>query len=764
MNVYMEDNRKATRPLTFGLRRQRARSHLNLHETVDQDYINNPQNAIPLDQLSDSLSYHAAETNPERMLQPESGPQPCYHLDASAGSQETLNHPSPARERSGTDKTKFARLTPADSVVRYLLWPAITICLPILLISTSILWIISFYRVKLTDDIFATGPSQHVRYSSYILVDFSATKLVFLASFLSTLAPLLAGCIMSLGSVLVYHKLQGISGITHFDKLPTAYQLSLLIGLLSASYDQLLTTCRYMMHRNRAKAAPVLLYAFWLLVLSIVLGLAVTATDAVLHIKTQTIDVTLYSDSPGVPSSQLGRGLSAYCLQLDRFKYNDGFACSFGAEANTSSQPNYLEPKPDTQRLAHNNSLISQIRHVRSSDNDRPVAILLPAVTSIPVAMNFDASTLGVASQCRLVPHRLCNTSTWGISNVSTTFNCSSKFRGVLGTPPVESSITNPKGKTLDPDLSFLAIKQNAQLIYNYFTDNTWTTVYNPADLNARGVQNANFTPWPDSQLSNPVTVLFAIRTASASFQGGSKNAMAMSDKIVRSPYGWIDLFMSCEVATHDVNYTWVNGGTRNVTTNIHNNGSVLHVWTSIAPHVPRLTTMDADLLDYVVQSTVDSSSTGDFENKFAKLLSEKALSTIGAYSTPRRAVREQSYSTRLVAKVPTSALGSLLACSLLYPILGLILVLKAWRAARGNGPITPLFSYWGLTSTAFLDGDEFGEVEMDDCKTADSEDARRLFIRSGQTQGNRFGIWRRSTTGEYSELTPARTRGEVWV
>lgn len=85
------------------------------------------------------------------------------------------------------------------------------------------------YRIKTIPNVFGDNATQkqELEDNSYILVDFPATKLVFLASFLSTLAPLLAGCIMTMAGMIVYEDMRRTSDVSRFQQLPTPYQMSL---------------------------------------------------------------------------------------------------------------------------------------------------------------------------------------------------------------------------------------------------------------------------------------------------------------------------------------------------------------------------------------------------------------------------------------------------------------------------------------------------------------------------------------------------------
>ena len=87
------------------------------------------------------------------------------------------------------------------------------------------------------------------------------------------------------------------------------------------------------------------------------------------------------------------------------------------------------------------------------------------------------------------------------------------------------------------------------------------------------------------------------------------------------------------------------------------------------------------DLQDYLLQAAIQPTSTL-FAHKWANLYSAKILSQIGGFTSPRRTVFEQRRTPLLVAKVPVSALATLIAFALAYTVLGICLGFAAYRAS----------------------------------------------------------------------------------
>ena len=105
----------------------------------------------------------------------------------------------------------------------------------------------------------------------------------------------------------------------------------------------------------------------------------------------------------------------------------------------------------------------------------------------------------------------------------------------------------------------------------------------------------------------------------------------------------------------------------------------------------------------YLSEAAITGQDSASFLGAWADLYSVKVLSQIGAYLTPRTNLQEQRRNTILVAKVPKPALGALVACSLLYTALGILLVVGAYRASsREVKLIAEQLSLAGLTDMAF--------------------------------------------------------------
>lgn len=752
-----------------GLRRKKARRLLKSPSSHDVYTLDQFRNDLPFDEQHDLGSYeNVADTHREASREKRTQ-NPADNVTVLRSEYSSyLNLPQSAEVYGGDDGGGVNSLKVSESAFRRLMWPAFAICAPMLLLSAALLFIIFKYLVKPVENIFDPDTEFEVlKDRSYLLVNFSATKLVFLASFLSTTGPLLAGCIMSLVAILVYRDLLKASQVTYFPTLPTPYQMSLLIGVLSASYESLLHSIKYLwLRKRRTRTSPVLLYAIVVFMLSILLGVAVTLTDAYLHIATQTVSVTSYMKAT-TPTAQLGRGISPYCLGVDRVEHNYGYPCTFAHTVETVSNKDFQNGQAEMQRIAHNSSTISQIQlaDIDSIEGVR-TAYLLPSAHEPPDRTNYQAETVGVATGCELIPPEICNLTQWGGSNAYTSFNCSPQFWGVLGMQPVFSPVFG--SRPVSQYLSFLAVNPSANLIYNYFADEDLETVYNTVDLNASALQPAEAKPWPNEELKTTIYAAFAWRLGVSNFANYGQNGMYRSNLVHRyNGTTYIDSFMKCAVSAYDIRYTWANGTLHSIHAAKFQNGTVLNMWTGLIPYTSNINGGGSQLQDRAQQSAIAGNTTAAYVQKFGELMSQDALSAIGAYTSSRTVLQQQDQRTILVAKVPKLALGLLLACSLLYPLIGAVLVGCAGRASNTTGSTAPLFSYWGLTKAAFVENsaqDEAASVDSSMRRPHYDEDNFRLYVRQQGKEGHQFGLFKRTHTGEIMEIARSQTNVASWI
>lgn len=316
-----------------------------------------------------------------------------------------------------------------------LIWPAMIITFPIALLCGVLLGMIYGYRVRTEPSLFSSINNKQLNGPhGYLLINYPATRLVFIASFISTLGPILAGSVMSLWTLPVARSMINASSTNQYSQLPTPYQLSLVIGISLASSQRLWRYYEYMLSRTRSTIPPVLHKTAGMLTFAVLLATAVFVTDTYLHYTTQTIDFDQIAIVTQ-PTNMFGRALSKYCLDFNRTE-NYGFPCSM-----SGTDPNAVAEQNEIFHLQHNSSSVSEIRFVHT-DNllHGDVALLVPQSQSFSQDVDFRASTIGVSSQCIPITAD-CDMRYDAQYSSHTLFNCSDNFWGVLGKSPNISEV-----------------------------------------------------------------------------------------------------------------------------------------------------------------------------------------------------------------------------------------------------------------------------------------------------------------------------------
>ncbi|RMZ92001.1 hypothetical protein DV736_g758, partial [Chaetothyriales sp. CBS 134916] len=329
---------------------------------------------------------------------------------------------------------------------------------------------------------------------------------------------------------------------------------------------------------------------------------------------------------------------------------------------------------------------------------------MIPNPARLSTEADFRASTIGVSTQCRLVPPAVCNMTATRDGDINTQFNCSDNFFGVLGLSPNISSADGTKA--IDPNLSPLGFKPAVNLQWAFFTSENLSTLYNPESWDPSVNQPDDLHVTPDDQLLNPFYLGVAMRVSTNTFTANSTITTNEPNVVANNQDEYLDFIMDCSITSYNVNYTWYKSSIQNVTAVSSGNGSLLEIFHGAQTYNTVSGGGGFDLQQYIIDAAIAGNDTASFTATWSNLYSVKVLSLIGAYLTPRTNLQEQNRKSLLVAKVPKSALGALIACSLSYTFLGIFLVIAAWKATTHNvQQIADQLSLAGLTQMAFGEG-----------------------------------------------------------
>lgn len=148
------------------------------------------------------------------------------------------------------------------------------IAVPMLLLSGLLLGLILGYRVRQPDTLSSSlhfaqaADSDH----SAFYVNFDATRLITVASWTSSVAPILPTFLMTLFSYSTAQRIMRSSADGRVGELPTPYQLSLLLGILGAEIGSLRQYFDYRRWKQRVEVVGTVNRALLLLVIATLMG------------------------------------------------------------------------------------------------------------------------------------------------------------------------------------------------------------------------------------------------------------------------------------------------------------------------------------------------------------------------------------------------------------------------------------------------------------------------------------------------------------
>jgi len=245
---------------------------------------------------------------------------------------------------------------------------------------------------------------------------------------------------------------------------------------------------------------------------------------------------------------------------------------------------------------------------------------------------------------------------------------------------------------------------------YAFFSDPDLKTIYNSVGYDPKTGQSTlavsppeipKDTSIPDAKLLNPIYFALAGRFAFSAESAGSTLNMDPEMFVDLSSRTYADFVVRCSLRTYEVEYTWVQGSVQQASFVPSANGTLLEIFHGSQLYLS-VNGMSFDLQDYVLQAALQNTS-DNFARTWANLYSTKILSNIGGFSTSRTTIQEQTRNVLQVAKVQVSALAALVACSLAYTVLGIVLGIGAYRASAIDvQDIAAQLSLPGLTATAF--------------------------------------------------------------
>jgi hypothetical protein len=145
------------------------------------------------------------------------------------------------------EESKISKRTPGLN--NTILLNACLLIVPMLLLTGVLLGLVFCFRLRrsTSDDAFSSFHSLDDRNEPNVYyVDFPSTQLIFVASWSSSLSPLLVASIVALWSIRVARQFGQSAMTAQRSSLPTPYQLALTLGMLNGSgYSSLYDWIKY---------------------------------------------------------------------------------------------------------------------------------------------------------------------------------------------------------------------------------------------------------------------------------------------------------------------------------------------------------------------------------------------------------------------------------------------------------------------------------------------------------------------------------------
>ncbi|KAJ5389220.1 uncharacterized protein N7496_000288 [Penicillium cataractarum] len=462
--------------------------------------------------------------------------------------------------------------------------------LPLLIFSGILLGLVFHYRIKqndFTSNDLAFDSDQDD--SSVYFVRISATTLTTVASWSSTIAPILVGFGCALVSYPVAKGLLTASENHEVAQLPTPFQLSLIVRMISSgSFSALWSWFMYSYgwRGKREHQVRAIKSLTTVLSLGILLSTLVIVTDTWLHFTTKTVNFIQPDVNPD--ASGLGFGVYQNCTNVD----SSLLSCNLN---NPASGDVLLHPDP--MRVLSNISDTMTIP-IFSVGQDQYAYVANPEISRLSL-LDYTVSTYAIHSQCSPITSQCMNSN--DVSGVRTTFSCPFAFQGAVNT----------------------AVGASNSVTMAYFTDST-------------GFDNNT----DETLIGNPYYYSAVIL---ANMRNARPIALQNDPEVLSGGHGGATIVaLGCTSTVYDVEYSSINGTIKSWKSSNSNRSTTL-----IVQGTQRHTGVGDPNLIQAASVAGLGNSAQDIADQFALAYSQTALAVASGAFEPRTALASQSYSSR---------------------------------------------------------------------------------------------------------------------
>ncbi|CAI7588484.1 unnamed protein product [Penicillium manginii] len=542
-----------------------------------------------------------------------------------------VNHDSPlSPEKEENSPTPPKGLTSHRTSIA---WSWVVVTLPITALTIVFLVMVFQYRVTPDDSPFANlhFPSTSNE-NNAIFVDLNSSVILFIASWASSLAPMLSGFLMALASFPIARQLSNNIRNGRTDSLPTPYQLGLTLKFLDGSaLGAIWSWMIYVVswRKTRQPQTPLLVTTSNIAILATILGLLVSAADTWLHLTTTTVSFTQVSavSSP----TDYSFGITPRCLTSNNSVAAQVDAASTGSFCSISIAATgafFRDPTITYQVISNSSSEAVVYTHTKS-DGKEYTYFGIPSAELDPTH-DFTAHSYASETSCSLTTQP-CHVRT-AVSSIR--FNCSAAFAGFI---------------------------DNRDLQTAFYTDEKQNNV---TDTHNKGTGNPYYFSFASAESTGVSTV-----------PGGSENK-----DFVMSQSGALTFTLGCRSTVYDVEYDQVNGSITRFDTKLSNT-SVSNIWQTTVANYPG--DWDLPVKQAMTAAFYSTNSSQEFADMVALSYGKSSMALGAQGIEPRPALAVQRRNTTLVARLPIAPLIALVAVCLLFVVVGLLLTGLAIWAAR---------------------------------------------------------------------------------
>ena len=563
-------------------------------------------------------------------------------------------------------------------------------CIPILLITSVLLYVVFHYRLDLSgglpelalfeNETHRTGTTwlsyiRHQGGDGAYYVDYNPSTITTIASWTSRVIPYLSSSIMALVAFFAARHivLKSKRSEQHESNLPTPDQLSLLINMLNGSSFGPLKDALVHRYRRKEKLISPLPAAFSALFFITMLGLVIPVVDSWFGIATKPWTVQQLTPKSSNFSS-FGRGLSRDTCPTPKDNGQSNSNNPFHAWWPCNVYPinghgPFFMNLYDSLTLLYGTSKQHQIHNYT---DEKGTEFLYLGGANQDGNIDFKAKTYGTSSQC--VPMTQLCFSNFAAGG-SYLFNCTPAFSGNLYQTFLNSSATLEDAYSLPPGSSVgVAFAGNPELTeaggQTFIAANAWA----PGESLDLGQNVTQIYP------TNPIYYgAWANRYPAANIGG---NASFVGDTGIfwnQDVIGGGIWMFNCSTTVWEIDYTWVNGS-------VHNFNRTLASpdMGGLLSGIPAFASQEG-----VIQNTINEAATlaaysGNSSRAIADRFGREISKTMIAFSVaamePKLNILEQVREpSKIVARIPFVPFYLLLATKALYVLAVIILAIGAY-------------------------------------------------------------------------------------